>query len=370
MQSWEFVAFLEINFGNVLPFSQQLLAFTRGDWKVLSLPYLTKRCENQILSVKYITYLYLFWIVNSFEALFIIFSHAVRVDMFWVSRKTVKFEHRKAIKYLQLKGMTLSQILETLQGTSGEDALLYATEKCWVSQLKRGNESVEVEPRPRRPSTAATSENNDLVLEMVMKYRRLSARQRAARLGISQERVGNIRTKSSVWGWCQHNGSLTFEPKTEAQSLTMCAGNLELFGVDQDNFWALFVTTGNTWPNTTSWIQRNSRHKLKTHSHPPRERKDSLGFLLGFLAFSRILLVDYFQKDRIINVQCKANQLNHLQDNIKQKRPRILIKEVLFHQGNVPAHMLVVMMATIRDCGLQFVSHLPNSPGLAPSDFK
>ena len=175
--------------------SNEFQLSTRGDWKVLSLPYLTKRCDNQILSVKYITYLYLFWIVNSFEALFIIFSHAVRVDMFWVSRKTVKFEQREATKFLQLKGMTLSQILETLQGTSGEDALLYATGKCWVSQLKRDNEGVEVEPRPRRPSTAATSENNDLVLEMVMEDRRLSARHRAARLGISQERVGNILNK-------------------------------------------------------------------------------------------------------------------------------------------------------------------------------
>ena len=115
--------------------------------------------------------------------------------MFWVSRKTEKFEHREAIKYLQLKGMTLSQILETLQGTSGEDALLYATNKCWVSELKRGKEGVEVEPRSRRPSTATTSENNDLVLDMVMEDRRLSARQRAVRLGISQERVGNILTK-------------------------------------------------------------------------------------------------------------------------------------------------------------------------------
>ena len=32
--------------------------------------------------------------------------------------------------------------------------------------------------------------------------------------------------------------------------------------------------------------------------------------------------MDYLQKDRIINVQCKANQLNHLQDNIKQKRAK------------------------------------------------
>ena len=40
---------------------------------------------------------------------------------------------------------------------------------------------------------------------------------------------------------------------------------------------------------------------------------------------------------------------NILQDNIKQKKPRIPTNEVLFHQDNVRAHMLVVMMATIRE---------------------
>ena len=61
-----------------------------------------------------------------------IFSHALRVDMFLVSKKTVRFEHREAIKYLQLKGMTLSPILETLQGTSGEDA-------CYIPQTNVGS---------------------------------------------------------------------------------------------------------------------------------------------------------------------------------------------------------------------------------------
>ena len=72
------------------------------------------------------------------EALFIIFSHALRVDTFWDSMKTEKFEHREAIKYLQLKGMTLSQILETLQGTSGEDALLYAHKQMLGQSIETG----------------------------------------------------------------------------------------------------------------------------------------------------------------------------------------------------------------------------------------
>ena len=174
-------------------------------------------------------------------------------------------------------------MLETLQGTSGKMPCYMPQTKCWVSQLKRGKEGVEVEPRSRRPSTAATPENNDLVLERVMEDRRLSARQRAARLGISQERVGNILTKELGLRmvpaqWVPHLLS-----RKQKRSRWPCAAVIW-------NFLELINTTFGHYlwpqaipgPSTTSWIQNNSPHEFRTHSHPPKERKDSLGFLLGF----------------------------------------------------------------------------------------
>ena len=78
-------------------------------------------------------------------------------------------------------------------------------------------------------------------------------------------------------------GPSPFEPKTKAQSLTMCAGNLELFGVDQDNFWALFIFTGAIpGPSTTSWIQKTTSTRVKDSFSPTQGKKDSLGFLSGF----------------------------------------------------------------------------------------
>ena len=52
-----------------------------------------------------------------------------------------------------------------------------------------------------------------------------------------------------------------------------------------------------------------------------------------------------------------------------RKRPGKLTKGVLFHQDNAPAHMSVVAMAAVRDCGFEVVDHPSYSPDLAPSDY-
>ena len=43
--------------------------------------------------------------------------------------------------------------------------------------------------------------------------------------------------------------------------------------------------------------------------------------------------------------------------------------EVQFHQDSAPAHMFVVAMAAVHDCGFELADHPPYSPDLAPSDY-
>ena len=102
-----------------------------------------------------------------------------------------------------------------------------------------------------------------LILEMVMEDRRLSARQRAARLGISQERVGMILTK--VLGlrmvpaqWIPHLLS-----RKQKRSRWPCAPVIWNFSeLIKATFGLYLEPQAIPGPNTTSWIQRNSRHEL------------------------------------------------------------------------------------------------------------
>ena len=42
---------------------------------------------------------------------------------------------------------------------------------------------------------------------------------------------------------------------------------------------------------------------------------------------------------------------------------------MLFHQDNAHAHMFVIAVATINDCGFELIQHPLYTPYLTPSDF-
>ena len=82
-----------------------------------------------------------------------------------------------------------------------------------------------------------------------------------------------------------------------------------------------------------------------------------------------ILMVNYFQKGQPINGTYYASHLRQLRENIKDKRRGRFGKGMLFHRDNATAHMSVIAMAAINDCGFELMQHPPYSPDFAPSHF-
>ena len=93
------------------------------------------------------------------------------------------------------------------------------------------------------------------------------------------------------------------------------------------------------------------------------------GYGLGFWDADGILMVDYLQK--VADNQYYVSLLRQcwVDKNIKVKFRVKLSKGVLFHQNNAPAHISVIAMAAISDCGFELIQHPPYSHDLAPSDF-
>jgi len=58
-----------------------------------------------------------------------------------------------------------------------------------------------------------------------------------------------------------------------------------------------------------------------------------------------------------------------LSEEIKEKRPNLVKKKVLFHQDNARVNTSVIAMAKINELKFELHSHAPYSPDLAPSDF-
>jgi len=91
-----------------------------------------------------------------------------------------------------LQGKAPKEIQAILTGKLGEHAPSYANVKNWVAQFERGDFSTCNAPRPGRPKTVTTPDIIDQVLELILEYRRISAKSIAEQLSISRERVWSI----------------------------------------------------------------------------------------------------------------------------------------------------------------------------------
>ncbi|XP_071084006.1 protein GVQW3-like [Haliotis cracherodii] len=159
-----------------------------------------------------------------------------------------KQEKRAVIKYLYKKGLTPNAIYEDMLSTLGEDAPSYATVKRWVAEFKRGRSSTYDEPRPGPPVVSSTPEMVQRILDIVMDDRRVTQRQIANLVDISQERVHFILT--DILG--MHKVSARWVPKLltadqKRQRENLSRENLKLLEGDPDNFLKRFVTMDETW---------------------------------------------------------------------------------------------------------------------------
>ena len=69
------------------------------------------------------------------------------------------------------------------------------------------------------------------------------------------------------------------------------------------------------------------------------------------------------------NSEYYSGLLDQLNEKIKEKRPGLQKKKIIFHQDNAPAHKSVLTMAKINELKYELLDHPPYSPDLAPSDF-
>jgi len=82
-----------------------------------------------------------------------------------------------------------------------------------------------------------------------------------------------------------------------------------------------------------------------------------------------ILFIDYLEKCKTVTGEYYSNLLTILDQKIREKRPGMQKKKIIFHQDNAPAHKSVLAMGKLRDLHYELLEHLLFSPDLAPSDF-
>lgn len=274
-----------------------------------------------------------------------------------------------------MKGLSPTLIHEDLHATYGSSAPSLATVKRWSREFKHGRLSLEDDPHLGRPVSARSQHNVDRVHDIVMKDRRLTLHYIAKEVGIAESTVHRILTEdlgmtkvSARWV----PRLLTPDQKRVRQR--MSRDNLALFNSDPDGFMARFVTQDETWVHHFEPESKMQSKQWKRNTSPyPRKAKvvPSAGKIMAsvFWDAKGVILIDYLPKGQTINGPYYANLIRKLRVAIREKRPGMLSRGVLYHHDNAPAHKSAVAMAALHASGFTQIDHPPYSPDLAPSDF-
>ncbi len=86
-----------------------------------------------------------------------------------------------------------------------------------------------------------------------------------------------------------------------------------------------------------------------------------------------IIFIDYLENGKTINgkyyTEYYTALLQHLIEEIIEKRPHFAKKKVLFHRDSAPTHTSVIVMSKIHDLGFELLPHPLSSPDLALSNY-
>ncbi|XP_048259430.1 histone-lysine N-methyltransferase SETMAR-like [Haliotis rufescens] len=213
------------------------------------------------------------------------------------------------------------------------------------------------------------------VLDIFMDDRRVTQRQIANLVDISQERVHFILT--DILG--MHKVSARWVPKLltadqKPQRENLSRENLKLFEGDPDNFLKRFVTMDETWVHHFELESKQQSKQWKHVTSPtPKKAKSvpSAGKVMAsvFWDSEGVIMVDWLPKGCTVTGAYYVELLRQLREKIKVTRRGKLTKGGLYHHDNAPAHTSLIAMAKIHECGFELLQHPPYSPDLAPSDY-
>lgn len=286
-----------------------------------------------------------------------------------------KNEFRAVIKHFWMDGKTATEIRDILQKVHGTSTPSFSTISFWVSEFKRGRTSTKDEPRSGRPKTATNEEMVDKVHDLVLADRRVKLREIVETTGISYERVQNIvhehlgmRKLSARWV----PRLLTMDNKRNR--VTTSKECLALLNRNPTDFFRRFVTVDETWiHHYTPETKQQSKQWISPGESAPKKAKTvpSAGKVMAtvFWDSQGVIHIDFLQKGRTITGQYYSDLLDQFNGILKEKRPHLQRKKVLFHHDNAPAHSSRIANAKLVELGYEVVPHPPYSPDLAPCDF-
>lgn len=286
-----------------------------------------------------------------------------------------KIEHRAVIKFFVLEGLTASEIHSKMVKVLKGSAPSFSTVHRWALEFKRGRTSIEDDARSGRPKSASTSEIIERIHEIVHKDPSVTTREIAETVVISDERVRHILKEDlnmkKVFGKVVPH-SLTIQQKLHRKQI--CEHHLDRFKKNKTDFKRRFITMDETWIyHHDPKLKRERLQWTETGCSAPKQQKreQTVKKVMAsvFWDAKGILLIDYLEKGKTINSEYYTTLLDQLDVMVREKRPSLRKKKIIFNQDNARVHTSALSMAKIKELKYDLLEQPPYSPDLAPSDF-
>ncbi|KAL1460741.1 hypothetical protein WDU94_012693 [Cyamophila willieti] len=273
------------------------------------------------------------------------------------------------------EGKSATEIKTRLDSTLGDSAPSKSMVCKWVAKFKRGHTSCTNDPRSGRPVEVVTEAVVEKVHDLVLENRRTKVLDIAESVGISTERVWYILHEHlGMQKLCARWVPRLLTPDQKRQRKDISSTCLTLFNKNPVDFCRRFVTCDETWiHHYTPETKEQSKQWTSKDEPAPKKAKAvlSAGKVMATVFWDArgVIFVDYLEKGQTINSAYYVTLLDTLNEKLKEKRPHLGKKKVLFHQDNAPVHTSTTSMAKLHELRWELLPHPPYSPDLAPCDY-
>jgi len=280
-------------------------------------------------------------------------------------------EYRSVIRYLLIRGFANGDILKELSLAYGSKAPSRTTAYFWISEFKRGRQSVEQDFSTVGRPQEIPEEKSSQCDEVITAHRRITIRELSRELRISYHSCHDIIERLGYRKLASRFVPKFLSPEMKENRLLAAQSNLDLLEMHGDQFLNCILTEDETplslylpqsKRESAEWRKSGESAPLKMRSGTSHRR--SL-MLTVFWNASGIQLVDFADKGVRINSEYYSNLLSEARKKIRKPRN---IPLYLLHD-NAPIHTSQETTNALTRNGFQLLSHPPYSPDLAPSDF-
>ncbi len=262
-------------------------------------------------------------------------------------------------------GHTAKEAYEAVQKRLGTNAISIKTVYQYFLRLKNGEESLEDKPRSGRPRSKKRAD----VLALVKETPALSLRKLSQFTGLA---------KSTVWDTLYESGRRTKRTRWLPHKLTPAQTTKRLTTVKKlilrnsyAPFLARLVTGDEKWivlDNTTAervWLLPGDT--VMKGKPPPHQKK----FLLClFWNCHGVIHYELLERGKTVDATLYCSQLTKMREKLSNLYSKITPNSrVIMLHDNARPHVAKKTQNVALNLNVEFLSHPPYSPDIAPSDY-